>query len=94
MDREYRNQRRSKMAGTGRKRKRQSQVVLPGLTIRVYLKLVDYVARLMRAGEKRLAKEVKPILERLSLTSDTMIDAIMNLRRQWQPYLSYGAGNV
>jgi len=92
MDREYRSQRRSKTAGTGRKRKRQRQVVLPGLTIRVYLRLVDHVARLMRAGKKRLANEVKPILRRLSLTSDTMMDAIMNLRRQWQPYLSDGAG--
>ena len=55
--------------------------------MRTYLKLVDYVARLMRHGKKRLAKEVKPVLERLSLTGDTMMDGIMSLRNQWQSYL-------
>lgn len=83
MDAECRGKRRSQVASGGKKRKEQRDAVLPGLTIRTYLKLVDYVARLMRHGKKRLAKEVKPILERLSLTADDVTDGIWSLRKQW-----------
>lgn len=84
MDEEYRRRRRCKTIPTKTEQQRQS--VLPGLTMRIYLKLVDDVARLMRHGKKRLSKEARPILERLSLTSDAIIERIMNLRSQWQPY--------
>jgi len=85
MDAEYRSKRSSsKSASVGRSRKNKPQPVLPGLTLGTYLKLVDYVARLMRHGKKRLAKEVKPILERLSLTADDMTERIGLLRKQWR----------
>jgi len=68
MDQEFSDPHHANKMSVGRKKMRQPQTILPCLTIRIYLKLVDYVARLMRNGKKRLAKEVKPILERLSLT--------------------------
>lgn len=83
MDEEHRDKTRSGAASGGKKRKGQRQTILPGLTIRTYLKLVDYVARLMRHGKKRLAKEVKPILERLSLTPDDVTDGVWSLCKQW-----------
>jgi len=38
----------------------------------------------MRNGKKRLAKEVKPILERLSLTPDDVTNRVGLLRKQWK----------
>lgn len=83
MDQEYFHKSRLKTASVNRKKKGRLQPVLPGLTIRAYVKLVDYVAKLMRHGKKRLAKEVKPILERLSLTPDDVVVAIGALRKCW-----------
>lgn len=54
-----------------------------GRTIRSYVKLLDDVTRMMRGGKKQLTKEVKPILERLSLTKEDVVDAIGTLRKQW-----------
>ena len=84
MDAEYLSKHRSKTTSAGRSRTNEKRhAVLPGLTVRVYLKLVDYVARLMRGGKKRLAGEVKPVLERLSLTCDDVMAGIGSLRKQW-----------
>ena len=77
-------------AAKRRNRKVERQAVLPGLTVRLYLNIVDTVARLMRDGKKRLARNARPILERLSLTPDALADAVRAMRDHWASELSQG----
>lgn len=58
-------------------------VLLPGLSLRVYLNLVDATARLLRGGKKRLGRDTEPILKRLAITPAGLGQRVQTLVDHW-----------
>jgi len=92
LDQEYGGKHSAPAKTKGQKHEDQRQVILPGLTAGLYLKLVDHVARLMRGGKKRLSKQVKPILERLSLSPAGLEERVSALSKYWGQHLQPTSG--
>lgn len=80
LDDEWDGKRAAKATTSDLNSKAERQAALPGLTVRVYLNIVDTVARLMRVGTQHSAKKAKPILVQLSLTPDALADAVRAMR--------------
>ena len=60
-------------------RARRPDILLSGLSLQTYMKLLDITSRLLRAGKKRLFRQSVPILERLALTPSGLAEAVVGL---------------
>ena len=61
--------------------------LLQGMSLRVYLQVIDRTARLMREGKKVLRGDTRPITERIRLSSSEIRDRIIEIQYHWEHYL-------
>jgi hypothetical protein len=61
------------------------QPLLPGLTLRSYLLLLDSAARMLREGKRILKRETASILRRLGV--DDLHDQVTEMQRYWDRFL-------
>ena len=80
---------RSHGQGATTRRDHLAETLLPGLSLKNYLQLIDITSRLLRTGKKRLSRQSIPILERLALTPNGLAERIVELIDVWSLRKAY-----
>ncbi|BAM02984.1 transposase [Phycisphaera mikurensis] len=56
--------------------------VSPGLSLQIYLRILDAVSRKLRAGKKRLAAGMASVFERLNLDADAVVGRVLAMAQR------------